>query len=635
MKRFLTVCILTIARLSLAYADNLYPAFTIPEALKTNAYAVIRRHETTFTVKSPGEATKKVHQVITILNEKGKSQARLLIGYDKLNKVNYIEGILYDAFGKQIKRLKKTDIQDVSNVGDSQLFMDNRLKVAEFNYVQYPYTVEFEYEVICHNMLFYPVWDPQDDNEVSVEKATFTVNMPLGLALRYKEKNMPKGVSISDLATGKQYTWQVSNLSTFEWEPGALPLAHIPIVYTTPTDFEVEGYRGSMRSWADISKFFYELNKGRDELPESVKQKALQLTAGETTPVGKIQKLYEYMQANTRYVGIQLGIGGWQTIPATTVAEKGYGDCKALSNYMKALLKAVGIPSYCASVNAGPGQEETLTDFPNPFFNHVILCVPLAKDTMWLECTSQTAAFAYQGSFTGNRYALLEAPEAGKLAKTTHYDASANRQSSKTYLVLDENGDGKAEAIIQYTGEKQEQFSSIMHGLGHEDQKKILYKYINIPSFEIERFSFSEKKERIPSVTEKLSLSVRKCGSKSGTRMFVTANLMNAATQVPPKVENRKTDLFIRQAYQEVDTVIYQLPKGYGIEFVPETVKIESKFGTYSASLQTTENEAVYVRTLTVNRGHYPASVYNDWVEFRKKIAKADKAQLVLVNKGL
>ncbi|MCU0355187.1 MAG: DUF3857 and transglutaminase domain-containing protein [Cytophagales bacterium] len=631
MKKYVTsILFLFLLAAGQLRADNFYPAFTIPEALKTNAYAVMRLHETTFTVKSPGEAVERVHFVMTVLNEKGDDQARLIVDYDKLSKVNEIEGALYDAFGKQVKRMKKADIQDVSAVSDGQLFMDNRLKVAKFTYAQYPYTVEFTYEKTSLNLLFYPVWTPQDDNEVSVEKATFTVNLPAGMELRYREEHLPKGVAVSNTPTGKQYVWQLSSLPTFEWEG-----YQTPTVYTTASDFEVEGHKGSLRTWTDIGKFFYDLNEGRDELPETVKQKVLQLVANEKTPAAKVKKLYEYMQANTRYVGVQLGIGGWQTIPAATVAEVGYGDCKALSNYMKAMLKAAGIPSYVAAIKAGPTAREVMADFPSPYFNHVILCVPMAKDTVWLECTSQTEAFGYQGSFTGNRYALLQTPEGGKLVRTTQYASKDNLQIRKAVVTLAETGDATAAVTTRYTGEQQDEVSAIATQLGAEDQKKQLYKRIDIPSFEINRFAFSEQKTRVPALTETLSLTVRKCGSKSGTRMFVNPNLMNVSHPVPPPAAPRKTEFVNRMAYQDVDTVVYQLPKGYGVEFLPDPVKIESKFGLYQAGVQAKEGEITYVRSITVNRGKYPAEAYNEWIEFRKKIAKADKAQMVLVNKGL
>jgi len=52
-------------------------------------------------------------------------------------------------------------------------------------------------------------------------------------------------------------------------------------------------------------------------------------------------------------VSIQIGIGGWQPFDASTVQRLSYGDCKALANYMKTLLEAVGLSANYCLVNAG------------------------------------------------------------------------------------------------------------------------------------------------------------------------------------------------------------------------------------------------------------------------------------------
>ena len=163
-----------------------YETTALLETLKENAHAIIRTHETTFTVKSINSAVQRVHYAVTILNENAVRQAYVYVPYDKLSKVNYLKGTLYDKTGKEIKTLKKTDIQDISAISDFSVYEDNRLKAARLTHVQYPYTVEFDYEISYNGLLFYPTWQPQDETNLSVENAKFQVILPLGLKFRHK-----------------------------------------------------------------------------------------------------------------------------------------------------------------------------------------------------------------------------------------------------------------------------------------------------------------------------------------------------------------------------------------------------------------------------------------------------------------
>jgi len=638
LKLLFTTTLLLGAGLLRAAGGDGYPVSKIAPELKEKAHAVVRLHQTTFTVKNPGEATHKVRYAVTLLDEHARNHAFLEVHYNKqLGRVNYIEGTLYDAEGKAVERIRKSDIQDVSAVSDFSLFEDSRVKLAKFKHTLYPCTVEFEYEETTNNLLFYPRWFPQEGLNVAVEEASFQVLMPPGLDLRYAQKNLPDAkAEVQTTPAGKSYAWTVKNVPALEKEPFSPPYSEwLPVVYTGPVEFEMGGIRGSMNTWEGLGKWDYELNANRDVLPEDARQQVVQLTAGVKDPVEKVRKVYEYLQSRTRYVSIQLGVGGWQTFEAKTVVEKGYGDCKALTNYTKSLLKAAGIDAYAALVMAGENAPPTPVDFPSSHFNHVILCVPMPKDTIWLECTSQTEAFGYMGSFTGNRYALLATPEGGKLVKTPAYKATDNLQKRKVDVTLDANGDGLVEATTVYTGLQQDDISHIASSYAPEDQKKWLYKQISIPSFEINKFSLAWEKSRIPEVTEKLSLTVRKCASKSGTRVFLTPNLMSGWSQPPPAVENRKTEVVTPMDFIDTDTVVYHLPKGFGIEFVPEKVEFISRFGSYSASVTTGNDRLIYTRRVNMQKGKYPATAYAELLEFYRKIVKADKMQVVFVNKGL
>ncbi len=636
----LNLLIVVLATLSVSAQDELVAA-RIPAALLENAHAVIRRHETTFTVNNPGEATTRERLVVTVLDEQGDTYAQRVLPYNKLTKVDDLEGALYDASGKLIKKLRKADVDDYGSFMDYNLYDDQRMRAARFSrQPTYPYTVEFVSEVTSRNLMFYENWQPQPDATTAVESASFIVRMPETLPLRYKECNLSQPVAITTDGAGgrvqRVYAWQIRNLPARETEPFSPP-AHeqFPIVYTAPSLFEVQAYQGKLSTWNDMGAFYLALNQGRDNIPDALKQQVIQRTAGEKTTAGKVAKLYEFLQQHTRYASIQLGIGGWQTIEVGEVAAKNYGDCKALTNYAKAMLKAVGIPAFEALVRAGDDEADIRTDFPSFQFNHVILCVPDGRDTLWLECTSQHNAMGYAGTFTGNRHVLLIQPTGSRLVKTPVYHPADNRQQCRALITLTEQGDATAQAVTYYSGLQQESHADLMHYRNHDEQREWLIKHTRIPSFELTDFGLSETKARIPAVTETLKLTIRRWATPSGTRLFLPLNLLSALPPVQPATKPRIAPLDLDASYDfdDTDTLTYQLPDGYSPEFLVAPLRIDSKFGQYAVQTTVSANRVTYIRRLTMHRGRYPAEAYAEWVEFRKKIAKADKGQLVFVKK--
>lgn len=602
-----------------------------PDLLK-GANAIINQEEKVFTVHSLSKGTTHVKRIVTIYNEHGNDHAKLFVHHDKLNKVDFIKGTSYDANGKKIKSLKNSEIRNVSASTSDNEVLDNRIMIAELTHRVYPYQVEFEYQTTSSNMLFYPTWVPLSNSKTSVAKASFQVMMPKGMKLRYRESNLAEKANQWSTATHDMYSWQVSNLTPVEGElyaPHMLEL--LPMVRTAPSDFEVQGYKGNMDTWEAYGKWINQLNQGRDALPEATKAKLQAMVAGIEDPVEKINKVYQYLQSNTRYVSIQLGLGGWQPFEASFVDSKGYGDCKALTNYTKAMLQAVGIHSIYALVNGGANERAVLTDFPSSQFNHVILSVPMKQDTLWLECTNQFESAGFSGSFTGDRHALLITPEGGKLVKTQNYTATDNVKSRLATVKLDESGNAIAQVQTRYTGIEHEDHRDVIHHLSPEEQRKWLYRSISIPAFDLKSFSFDLKKGRMPEVNEKLELSLRQFVTVSGKRMFLTPNLMNRWTNVPQNTGKRKYEVVRSSAYTHVDTIVYEMPAGFVPEFKPNDLSFSTAFGKFESKVTIEGSQVTYIRTLQMDKGRYKPEVYAAMVAFMNDVYKADQQQVVFV----
>jgi hypothetical protein len=615
-----------------AAKDPEYPVSAIPAALKENAHAVKRFEEVTLRVVSPSESRYNYHYVITILDEQGEDQARLVEGYDALTEIRSISGALYDAAGKRIAKLKQGDIKDVSGVGGGAFMSDDRVKYHQFNQNVYPYTVEYEVELKFNHTFYFRGWIPQPDDHFSVEQSSLKVIVPAQYQLRYRNFNYadkPVEGTEKDMHT---YTWEVKQLPAFLDEYAAPEIyLRTTMVMLAPGDFELQRYKGNMSTWQEFGKFIYALNAKRDQLPDGVKQTVHQLTDGLKDPQEKIKALYQYMQKNTRYIGIQLGIGGWQTFDANYVATKGYGDCKALSNYMYSLLKEAGIRSHYVLVKAGSKKNTLVEDFASSQFNHVIVCVPLGKDTTWLECTSQTLPAGYLSGFTAGRPVLLIDEAGGTLVRTPQYGMENNQLIRNLRATLDEKGNIQLQSHTNYSGLQQDHLHDNLHQLSKEKQLEALKKGLSLPSYDVTAYECKEIPTDIPLVQEDLQITGSSYASVSGKRMFFVPNILNRGISRISAEEKRTAGISLHFPYRDVDSVSIEVPAGYKVESLPKQVALQCKFGAYTASTIVNGTKVTYLRKMERKSGLFPVADFGELVKFYDEIYKADNSRVVLV----
>lgn len=612
-----------------------------PELVK-DADAVVRVDEILWDIKSQAEAVRTTRLVVTIFNETGEGHyGTLMVGYDKFNRVADLSGTLYDEYGKQVKRLKNSDIEDYGNGVSGDDISDSRMKRASFGKksYQYPYTIEYVHEVRTRNMMFYPNWTPEPEEGCAAEYSVFRIKAPAGFDFRYKEYNGAPAVKKSKGAEGADiYEWTARDYVRKKSDD-LYPLPdndRSPLVEVAAAAFEVQDYKGNFTSWEDLSRFYYTLNAGRDVLPPGMQDEVKAVVKDARSDREKIERIYKWMQGRTRYVSIQLGIGGWQTIDAATVARTGYGDCKALTNFTLAALKVAGVPAYAALIRAGK-EARIRPDFPMSRFNHVIACAVAGKDTVWLECTSQKTSPNFMGSFTGSRPALLVMPSGGKLVTTPDYKASQNVKASQASVKLSDTGDGAIETRAVYTGLQHEPRMSVVQQATKEEQMKWLVSHINLPSMDLQRFELTEVLDREPSVLEKLSLNVRNCATKTGTRLFIKPSLMARTFELPATAE-RTTDFYLPVSdynFTDLDTVSYDVPANYKLETTLPAFQIASAFGSYELKTSYENNKLICARKVVMNGGRYGSKDFAAWVDFLKKIRKADRTQVVFVENKL
>lgn len=629
MKYFSTVIFLLFIIAGFSQSEDLYTSSAIPSELKVKANAVIRSENKTVQILSNSEIKVITNRIVTVFNKYGNRHVDATQYYDDYTEILDMNATIYDEYGSEIKNIKEREFIDISAVSDFSIYEDDRVKHLSYNPIDYPYTVKYFSEVIYRNTAFFPDWRPISDFFLSVEHSEYKILNPANISLKTKKVNFDS-FPIQEIT---DHHFVLNNVEGIKYESYTPSLSKlIPRYKVALTSFDMLGLEGVNTNWQEFGKWMYnKLLTGTDKIPQSTIDEVKALTKDTEDPIERAKIVYKYMQDKTRYISIQVGIGGWKPMMAQEVDNLGYSDCKGLTNYTKSLLEAVDVPSYYTIVYGGRDIRSIDKEFSSIQGNHVILCIPNNSENIFLECTSQTHPFGFIAGFTDDRDVLLVKPEGGEIVHTKVYDADDSLQQTRANVTIHEDGSISAEVIIETKGYQY----AIHEGLERKELRDQQLHYNNywdyINNLDITKIQLINDKNNII-YKENVTLSADNYSSKSGDRLIIQPNIFNRLSVIPVRYTDRKLDFTINRAFKDVDEYIIKLPNGYEIEAMPEGISIQNKFGKYEYKLQAIDsNKIKYTRTYMQYKGTYDKLEYKAYRDFRKQIVRNDKSKIALI----
>ncbi|MEM9917387.1 MAG: DUF3857 domain-containing protein [Bacteroidota bacterium] len=609
-----------------------YAVSLIPPALLINVDAVVRSRSVEFDIKSLTEFQERHRLVVTIFNANSDLD-ELIQHYDNSTKLGKSRAVIYDEEGREIRKVSRKEIRDYGAVDGFSLYSDSRVRHLPVKYSRYPYTIEFEYSSTHSKSPFYPIWYIQS-YRTSVQSATYKVIHPEDFSFRFKLENIDIEPTTQSDGNKKTTQWTFENLMTILNEQYAPPPSEVlPMLILAPNAFTMGQYRGEMDSWKNYGLFMNRLNGEADNMSEAMVQEVKALTQHAKTDKEKIAILYKYLQKNMRYVSVQLGIGGWQAYDAQYVEKNKYGDCKALTWFMKSMLDKIGIKAYPTLCKSGYLNYEVEQAFVTPRFNHVFLHIP--AENYWLECTSKDNPVNYLGEWSADRNVLMLTEEGGQLSRTPAYTGRDNMMQNKAVLNISAEGAASIENNILLTGPKQEYYRAYHTNKSESDFRRwfLSNQLEGLPTVDLKQLKVQIDQD-YPTATVAYQLEVARYASKAGKRIFLPLNCLNNFNQVPPADNHRLHPIVVQDSYYEKDDFTISLPEGFRIESMPEEEKVlDTPYGSYKVWIEKNEDsrELKYHRELNILPVELPASDYQDFRNFYKEIAKLDKMKVVLV----
>lgn len=609
-----------------------YNASSIDPSLTQNAHAVVRYDGMDVQITGLKDMEINLKRVVTVLDKTGGKYAVARVGYNKALKVKDVQALIYNAQGEEIEKKKQKDFIDVSAVDGGTLYSDSRVLFLSYTPISYPYTVEFTYQIQTSNTGFIPSWYFMDGFQVSTENSSYSITYPENVTRpMIKEKNL-EGFPIEKEERPGFVSYKGHGLTAIKDEdlsPGVDKV--LPHLMVANVHFYYEGFEGTIDQWDAAGKWIYDnLLQGQDQLSEATKTKMRNLVKDAPNDLEKAKLIYQYVQENTRYISVQVGIGGLQPISASEVDRLKYGDCKGLSNYTHALLEAVGVNSYYTHVESGSAQVGFETDFASlSQGDHVILAIPYKGKIYWVDCTSQTIPFGFIGDFTDARQVLMVTPEGGKLATTTAYENEVNYQKTEASLKLNDVGDLQGDVAVETQGIQYDHHYQLQSLQNQEVERYYKNNWSYLSTMDLESYSFKNNKDSV-SFTETVTMGVRGYASHLDGGLLIQPNALDRSEYVPKRYRDRKLPFQISRGYMDEDHFTLELPDGYTLENVPEPVSLENKYGSYHSEVALVDGKLQYSRKLLIKKGYYPSTEYEAYRKFRREVTKMDASKIML-----
>lgn len=601
----------------------------IPDSLKKDAYGVVRYDNTVFEYNSPTSGIEKETIAITILDKKGESLSNFYYPGDRFKTLKSFSGKLYDATGKLLRKFKMSDVQ--TSEWSQYLASDDKRYGLSCDPPFFPVTIVYEYEIDWKDgILSFPYFFPQNNYNLSVEKAKYLLILPSDVTFKSKAINIQATPAKSTINGTTTYEWNAGNLKAIEQEPNDPDfISFVPILYLSPLKFIYDKVPGSINDWNFMGKWEYDLIQNRDILPEETKSKLIEMTRNAKTDREKVKILYDYLGENTHYVGIQLGIGGYQPIQASEVCKTKFGDCKGLSNYLKSMLSAIGISSNYCTIKYDEDDKRLFSDYANFYqMNHAILQVPLSGDTLWLECTNPKVPFGFAHNGISGHDVLVCTANGGIMQHVPDYPDSLNIEQNNAITEIAPDGSARVSIQKQCHVKIYDKYDYFPYKKATE-QADDLREDINLPNVTMGTIQFKEDKSPLPSIYMDYTWSTPQYGNKTGNRLFIPVNPLRS-TYEGLKTSRRKHDIKISMGFKDIDSICIRIPNGYQIEAMPSPIDLSTPFGKIKTSLFSTGKEIIVRQSVFVVSGEYKLSSYPQFIDFFDKINTAYKGKIIL-----
>lgn len=573
--------------------------------------------------------TTYLHYLVKILNERGKENfSETNIDYDSTFEKVELEMARTIRPDGSVAEVGSRHIRDVSRYMNFPLYSNARVFIISFPEIAEGAVIEYKVRIRRNQLvnkkdfvLIYPLQASEP-----IIAANLTIDLPKDKALQIKKQNEEFnnfGAGLSPKAEESDgrviYRWGFKNI------PQIIPETNMPeIVEVNPAML-----MSTFSSWQEVYSWWQALSRDKIIADAAIKEKVRELTSGKETDEAKAAAIYNFCAQDIRYVAVEYGQAGYEPHPAGDIFRNKYGDCKDQAILLVTMLKEAGFSAWPVLISTRDYYNLN-NDLPAMVFNHCIAAMQVPGKTIFMDPTAETCAFGSLPVADQNRRVLIFKEDNFSIEETPLYPAGHNFIKQELKITINSDESISAEKSI---------FSS---GIYEQVQR---YWLLYTPPELIEQ----ALKERIQDISigatlDKYNIANADDLTKAlafsyvfhGSEYFTSAGRLRLLPQLAQLdaslVAHERRKYALDFATLDTKEAVFEItvPQGFAVKYLPEDVKEESPWLSFSAAYERKENRIIFRQVNVLKKNVIPAGEYADFKVFFEGLARRIKQRIIL-----
>jgi len=580
-----------------------------------------------------------------------KTQRDMLILDDKANGLynrqylynnSYDELLEFEAYtkvpdGRKYNKLKVTDVKTESARGRSVFYDDTKQTGFDFPSLVKGSIAHLEFSEAYKDVHFLTPF--YCESYIPIVNAVYTVTLPADMQLKYTVLNdTKKKIHVEELNKGRQHvytftTTDVEPTDRFSNAPSASyyePHIIIQLVSYKNDNGQTVNFLGNVN---DLYKWNYGFISNINTDTKELKTLADSITANAKTDREKAQKIYEWVQANIKYIAFEDGLEGFVPRQAKIICDRRYGDCKDMASILTALLKAANLKAHFTWI----GTRDIPYDYSDVALpitdNHMIAALDLDNNWIFLDGTDPNCIFGLPSAFIQGKQALIAvSPDEYKIIRVPEVDVNTSTVIDSTYISLTGSGI-KGFSSVYYNGYfGSDVYNKLMFSDAKETKDYVKYRMGKASNkFILGNYNISKLSNTNKEVNIQADFEVPDYSKKVADELYINLNLEKFFTD-NNIIDTAKRKVPVENDYKYLirQYTVLDVPESYNVSYIPKDFSLENPAFSFAIKYSKQGNKIIAMQEFKNNYLLMQPKDFPEWNNAIKKINNQYKEQVVL-----